>query len=87
MWNRKKIRKELDLALDLIEVTEKELPIDRSGGQVPTALALLFIADLIKGEKFYGTCSMKIKGTQVVKPEITNQTFKLNDLYSKLLET
>ena len=86
IWDVDQIRKQLNDCLDLIEARETQSGGDMAGGGCPAMVGVLFLAERIADESFYGTVEIQCKGLQTVKPTVTKQTFRMDEVYGSLLK-
>lgn len=81
LWDRPKIRKQIDRTLDLIEARDMQADSDMAGGGCSAMVSILFALERIADETFFGTIELNRKGPRTVKPTVSRQTFKMDVLY------
>jgi hypothetical protein len=86
IWDMEKVRRRLNECLDLIEARETQAGGDMAGGGCPAIVGVLFVAEKIADESFYGTVETQCKGFQTVKPTVSKQSFRMDEVYKDFLK-
>ena len=85
IWDEQKVRDRLLLLLERIKDQEQENPPDHAGGGVPVEVGIMFLLERMESGKFFGTLSITVKGTTVLKPVIEKESVRFHEEYSEYL--